>query len=290
MAKFGYLYLNNGTWDGVEILPAEWVAESFDTQVLFGAGGLLGYDGYGYPWWVSDMSYGAHSAIGRYEQKIMVLPKYDMVVAFVASITDESWSEDYMLQHYILQAVENPPQIHDVGVLAFGRVIGQAVAWMRTIAGQGTTVSFSPLVRNFGTLDENLTLTVRINETLLTEQLYSNVPHGSYLIANFTWNTSSFDKGSYLISVQAAAVPGEIDVNDNVLACSIILGTIGDINNDGTVNMSDIYDIALSFGRVIGQEDYTPNLDVNDDGMTNMLDLYMAAVHYGEAWSQERVS
>jgi hypothetical protein len=153
---------------------------------------------------------------------------------------------------------------------------------MKTIAGQGTTVSFSPLVRNYGNLDENLTITAHINETLLAEQLYFNVPHGSHLIVNFTWNTSSFDEGSYLISVQAAAVPGEIDLSDNILACNIVLGTIGDINNDETVNMSDIYDIALSFGTVIGQADYIPNLDINDDGIINMLDLYITAIHFGQ--------
>ena len=282
MAKFGYLYLNNGTWNGTEILPAEWVAESFDAQVLFNGSGLLGYDGYGYRWWVSDLSFGIHGAIGRYEQKILVLPKYDMVVVFVASITDESWSEDYLLHNYILQAVDDPPQIRDVGVVGFGKVSGQAVAPMKTIAGQGTAVSFGVLVRNFGTVNENLTVTAHVNETLLAEQSDVSVSHGDFLIVNFTWNTSSFDKGNYLISVQAVAVPGEIEVGDNVLVCSVVLGTAGDINNDGAVNMSDIYAIALSYGAKIGQADYVPNLDVNDDNITSMLDLYIAATHYGQ--------
>lgn len=30
-AKFGQLYLNDGSWDGVEVIPAAWIAES--TQV-----------------------------------------------------------------------------------------------------------------------------------------------------------------------------------------------------------------------------------------------------------------
>jgi hypothetical protein len=99
---------------------------------------------------------------------------------------------------------------------------------------------------------------------------------------NFTWNTSSFDKGDYLISVQAAPVPDEIEVDDNTLTCSIVLGTIGDINSDGVVNMSDIYSIALTYGATIGQTGYVPNFDINDDGIVNMLDLYAAATHYGQ--------
>ena len=283
MAKFGYLYLNNGTWNGTEILPAEWVAESFDAKVLFSeGGGIMDYNGYGYQWWVSDLSYGVHGAIGRYEQKILVLPKYDMVVVFVASIADESWSEDYMLRNYILPAVENPPQIHDVGVMQFGKISGQAVAPMKTIVGQGTTISFSVLLKNFGTVDENLEVTAHANEVLLDTRTDISVSHGGFVILNFTWNTSSFDKGSYLISVEVAAVPDEIEVDNNIRACSVVLGTIGDINSDGTVNMSDIYDIALSYGGRIGQARYVSNYDIDDNGIINMLDLYTTAMRYGQ--------
>jgi hypothetical protein len=169
-----------------------------------------------------------------------------------------------------------------VGVVGFGKVHGQVGAPMKTIVGQGMTISFSALVRNFGTLDENVSIAAYTNGIPLAAQTDFSVPHRGFLIVNFTWNTSSFDMGNYLISVQADAVPDEIEVDDNVLACSVVLGTISDINNDGTVNMSDLYDIALSYGAIIGQTDYVPNCDINDDSIINMLDLYVAAIHYGE--------
>jgi hypothetical protein len=282
MAKFGYLYLNNGTWDGAQILPAEWVTESLDTQVSFNGSGWWGYDGYGYQWWVNDLTCGVHGAMGMYEQKIFVLPKYDMVVVFVASITDGPWSEDALLQNFILPSVNNPPQIRGVGVMGFGRVHGQTAAPMKTVVGQGMTISFSVLVRNFGTVDENLSIAAYANGTAQSTQAGISVSHGADVVVNFTWNTSSFDKGDYLISVQAAPVPDEIEVDDNTLTCSIVLGTIGDINSDGVVNMSDIYSIALTYGATIGQTGYVPNFDINDDGIVNMLDLYAAATHYGQ--------
>jgi CubicO group peptidase (beta-lactamase class C family) len=282
MAKFGYLYLNNGTWDGTEILPAEWVAESTESHIM-----LYGVTGYGYQWWVMDQTRGICDARGMYGQRIIVIPEYDMVVVFVASIPDGSSSaEDYLLQNYILPSVDNPPPIRDVGVIGFGEASGQAVAPMKPIAGQGTTVSFSVLVRNFGTVDENLAVTAHINETLLSTQTDISVSHLGFVLVNFTWNTSSFDKGSYLISVQVATVPNEAEADNNILACSVVLGTIGDINNDGTVNTSDIYDIALFFGTIIGQASYIPNCDVNDDGITNMLDLYAAAIRCGQTGKQ----
>ena len=47
-AKFGRLYLNNGNWDGKQIVPAEWVAES--TQVDKGRK-LDELVSYGNLWW-----------------------------------------------------------------------------------------------------------------------------------------------------------------------------------------------------------------------------------------------
>jgi CubicO group peptidase (beta-lactamase class C family) len=46
MAKIGYLYLNNGTWDGQQIVPSSWIAESTSTHYSFSS-----TSGYGYLWW-----------------------------------------------------------------------------------------------------------------------------------------------------------------------------------------------------------------------------------------------
>jgi CubicO group peptidase (beta-lactamase class C family) len=80
MAKFGYLYLNNGEWDGEQIVSAEWVAES--TAIHSRTGGTLDY---GYQWWISDSLQG-YAAMGRYGQTILVLPEQQMVVVATARI------------------------------------------------------------------------------------------------------------------------------------------------------------------------------------------------------------
>ncbi|HEX3046659.1 MAG TPA: serine hydrolase, partial [Bacillota bacterium] len=46
MAKFGYLYLHNGRWNGAQIVPEAWVKESTMNQQQSGT-----Y--YGYWWWIS---------------------------------------------------------------------------------------------------------------------------------------------------------------------------------------------------------------------------------------------
>ncbi len=100
MAKIGYLFLNNGSWDGNEIVSKEWVLRSQETVFS----GLYDFNyGYGYQWWTMD-SLGGYFAWGNYEQKIVIFPTYDLVVVFTASL--ESYLiEQWLLEYYILPAL-----------------------------------------------------------------------------------------------------------------------------------------------------------------------------------------
>jgi CubicO group peptidase (beta-lactamase class C family) len=50
MAKIGYLYLNNGNWDGKQILSADWIRESTTRQIETKEGELPNLTTYGYFW------------------------------------------------------------------------------------------------------------------------------------------------------------------------------------------------------------------------------------------------
>jgi CubicO group peptidase (beta-lactamase class C family) len=78
MAKFGYLFLHNGEWDGRQIIPAEWVAQSSETAFTLGPG-----QGYGYQWWTYP-ELGVYYAAGAYEQRIFVAPARDLVVVLTS--------------------------------------------------------------------------------------------------------------------------------------------------------------------------------------------------------------
>ncbi|MFX1253404.1 MAG: serine hydrolase domain-containing protein [Promethearchaeota archaeon] len=101
MAKFGYLYLNNGTWDSEQIVFTDWVAKSTETAFP------RGWDrGYGYQWWTYPQS-GVYYALGLYSQTIFVVPNYNMVVVFTANITSGPNPEYNLLFDYIIPAVIN---------------------------------------------------------------------------------------------------------------------------------------------------------------------------------------
>ena len=71
MAKFGQLLLNGGTWNGVSLIPREWVGEMMKPQSINGR--------YGYQMWQCSQA-GWAEANGAYGQFIYVIPEADMVV------------------------------------------------------------------------------------------------------------------------------------------------------------------------------------------------------------------
>ena len=75
MAKLGYLYLNEGAWEGKQVVPAEWVAVSTQKHVS-----LEEEEGYGYQWWVSGSLPGLYEANGRGGQRIIVWPGKNIIL------------------------------------------------------------------------------------------------------------------------------------------------------------------------------------------------------------------
>jgi CubicO group peptidase (beta-lactamase class C family) len=102
MAKIGYLFLNNGTWNGEQIISKEWVKNSTQTRFFFNEN-----EGYGYQWWTYPGEFSGYFAYGYHEQKIIVLPNEDLVVVFTADI-ENSLVEPHLLRTYILPSIGDP--------------------------------------------------------------------------------------------------------------------------------------------------------------------------------------
>lgn len=79
MAKIGYLYLNNGMWDGEEILKEDWIEQSVYPYVFDNFSGAPPADGYGYNWWI-NREMGFYAAVGYGGQMIVVFPGKNMIV------------------------------------------------------------------------------------------------------------------------------------------------------------------------------------------------------------------
>jgi CubicO group peptidase (beta-lactamase class C family) len=83
-AKFGLLYMNNGYFNGSQIIPRNWVKESTipdRNHLQVGATSeKYGRWGYQYQWWVPSGSDGDYSAVGIWGQYIYVNPKEKVVI------------------------------------------------------------------------------------------------------------------------------------------------------------------------------------------------------------------
>jgi CubicO group peptidase (beta-lactamase class C family) len=105
MAKFGYLFLNKGKWDGTMVLPSQWVKTS-TTRHNQGDG----KKDYGYLWWI-DPQGKWYAALGRNGQHIFVYPTENMVVVFTAALPTGDDADliplQKLLDQYILPAVKS---------------------------------------------------------------------------------------------------------------------------------------------------------------------------------------
>jgi CubicO group peptidase (beta-lactamase class C family) len=80
LAKLGFLYLHDGTWDGRRIISHEWVAQSLTPWIDAGESFK-----YGYKWWLYPRQEpGRFIWMGRGfgGQRLMVFPEENMIVTF----------------------------------------------------------------------------------------------------------------------------------------------------------------------------------------------------------------
>ena len=110
LAKFGQLYLQQGRWGEMQVVPEEWAVTSTDSL-----GVMSIWANYGYQWWrySSRMveagmldSTGIYFGAGYSGQFLWIIPYYNMVVALTANNGDNQQLDETMLWEYLLRMVE----------------------------------------------------------------------------------------------------------------------------------------------------------------------------------------
>ncbi len=88
LAKFGQLYLDGGTWQGQQLISADWIADSVVRRVDLSGIATFSH-GYGFQWWLDSLPFGTQIletwvTSGYGGQYIFVVPGLELVVAFTA--------------------------------------------------------------------------------------------------------------------------------------------------------------------------------------------------------------
>jgi CubicO group peptidase (beta-lactamase class C family) len=134
LAKFGLLYLQQGQWDGEQIIPADWIVETLTphaypknyvdildsngkkdndaSQVAWVSNKFLKHfaNGYGYQWWLDK--HGNYNALGTSGQYLIVAPEENLVVMITNSSSDTGvFFPGKLFYDYILEAVLSDEEI-----------------------------------------------------------------------------------------------------------------------------------------------------------------------------------
>jgi CubicO group peptidase (beta-lactamase class C family) len=86
IAKLGLVYLQQGWWEGTQLIPKEWVAEATAVQVSNSENTNPDWQqGYGFQFWMSRHGYRGDGAFGQF---CVILPEQDAVVVTTAYTLD----------------------------------------------------------------------------------------------------------------------------------------------------------------------------------------------------------
>lgn len=110
-ARFGLIFLHNGFWNGVQILPESWVHESTaplrpDPRTWETMTDWPSYNGYyKYHWWGINNADGTYDfyAHGKYDQIVYVAPRKQAVIVRLGNAPDEQLKWSLVLHNLVDQ-------------------------------------------------------------------------------------------------------------------------------------------------------------------------------------------
>lgn len=87
IAHFGQLYLQNGSWEGRQLIPSTWVAQATAKQVSNGSDPKSDWaQGYGYHFW--RCQHNAYRGDGAFGQYCVVMPEQDAVLVMTSGVPE----------------------------------------------------------------------------------------------------------------------------------------------------------------------------------------------------------
>jgi nitrous oxidase accessory protein len=172
---------------------------------------------------------------------------------------------------------------HDVAVQSVTPSTNQAVA--------GTIITITVKARNNDniTASETFAVTAKRNSTTIGTQQVTSLAKGATQVLTFNWNTTGVTPANYTISASASVVTNELNTDNNYLTggtVKINAAYLGDINNDGKVDLADLKLLNQAFGSRGGpppSPNWNANADINKDGQVDDLDLEMLSQNFGKS-------
>jgi hypothetical protein len=153
--------------------------------------------------------------------------------------------------------------------------------------GQSGTVKINVTVTDPGDFVETVTVQVTaVNKTsyVAGSATGSVVPGGSAVI-QVTWNTTGVLAGRYALVATIAPVAGEslgnVGGNRMAVGSAVHILPLGDVDQDGNVDIIDASTVALAFQSTPGTQYWNPYADINGNGIVDIIDVAIMAKNFG---------
>jgi len=163
------------------------------------------------------------------------------------------------------------PQLNDVAIFS---VIPTEVT-----VDAGEEVFIEVVAQNHGTSYTSVIVRLYADLTWKNESDPIGLSPGQLYPINLTW--TALDSGTYKIWAKASVVYGEIYTVDNTFPAILC-----DVNDDRTVNVSDLSVLSNAYGSRLGDSNWNPDCNFDGfDGDNNVdaLDLFELGKNYGKS-------
>ena len=166
--------------------------------------------------------------------------------------------------------------------LSAGHDIAVKYIASKAVAGQGYPLTITVKAMNVGNSTEAFNVTTYVNATPIGTQTIT-LESGAFAFLNFTWDTTGFARGNYVISAFAEPVEAEIDTADNLYVGGIVRLTVaGDLNGDSKVDGKDIAAVARAFNTKPGDGKWDERADINSDNTVDGKDIAIVSKNFGK--------
>lgn len=106
IARFGQLYLQQGEWEGQQLIPTAWVVDATSYQTPNNGDNIDWQQGYGYQFW--RCQHNAYRGDGAFGQYCIVMPEQDAVLAMTSGVGNMQAVLDQVWTHLLPAMAAQP--------------------------------------------------------------------------------------------------------------------------------------------------------------------------------------
>jgi outer membrane protein assembly factor BamB len=215
-----------------------------------------------------------------------------------ANITLMPQEEDITDNSYVDGTIEILPGIHDIVIDGTPLPYPTEKNVLCISSTLELTANISVVIKNKGTFTEDVKVTIFLVDrygrqtppvgSLTASQVLPGETR-KVLVPICVWNTSGIEKGVYGIRAVAEILDDISPLNNNVTSLLYLnITMMGDISGtqlgipDGKVDISDVAQVAIRFGKYAEDTEYHALCDLYYDGKIDIIDIAIVATQFGK--------